>query len=455
MSIDLYTVDISNQPTSNISGISGISGTLENPIVVTDNTNINNTTSENIMNTEIDTASNELVIKPLRTGLINRGNDCFINAAIQCLAVSPFIHAFIKRYQVDDNKMVRVINKYNLGKLKSDEMQEYVEKLLEENLDIIPDEKRILEQVAKRSGDIFIYVCFKELINNIQSRKHKTIACSTLISVAQEISENTGFEHLFSGEQNDPHELMAFLLDKIHSAKANSVSIELPANFEELDKYFKLYLNHFKSRYQNDFSMFVRNFYYYILNCIECSSCSNQTFDVSPNDIMCVSLPVNWRSAENISLDNCISEMFKVEGIDYKCEKCGNTEHNRMDKKLLTKPKTLIIKIKRYTQIGQMLVKVNKMIQYPEYINLAQYFCGVGMEDYKLYAVINHIGSMGGGHYYSYIRDMNIITENNKQRYEFEDRWYLCNDSNVREMSFEEVMQSNNAYMLFYHSDNQ
>ena len=28
-----------------------------------------------------------------------------------------------------------------------------------------------------------------------------------------------GFDYLFSGDQNDPHELMAYLLDKIHDAK--------------------------------------------------------------------------------------------------------------------------------------------------------------------------------------------------------------------------------------------
>jgi len=276
---------------------------------------------------------------------------------------------------------------------------------------------------------------------------YKNISCGTLISVSKEITDSTGFEHLFSGEQNDPHELMAFLLDKIHNAKSTQVKIELPANYESMDPYFKLYLKHIKNRYQNDFSMFVKNFYYYILNCIECSNCNNQSLDVSPNDIMCVSLPSNWQSNDNIQLEECINEMFRVEGIDYKCEKCGNTEHNRMDKKILTKPKTLIIKIKRYAQIGRMLAKINKMVHYPETINLGQYFCGVGIQDYHLYGIINHIGSIGGGHYYSYVKDYN-------KDYQFENKWYLCNDTNVREIPFDNVMQSNNAYMLFYHSNN-
>jgi len=390
---------------------------------------------------------NEDTIEP-RTGLINRGNDCFINSAIQCLAVSPFIHSFINRYHIDDVKMINIINKYNLGKLKADQMRDYIEKLLADKPEDIPlNDIRILKQVAKNSGDIFIYICFKELITNLHSRMYKNISCNTLISVAQELSEETGFSHLFSGEQNDPHEFMAFILDKIHNAKSSNVSIDLPKNFETLDPYFQLYLKHFRNRYQNDFSMFVKNFYYYILNCIECSNCNNHSFDVSPNDIMCVSLPGNWRSNTNIQLEECINEMFKVEGIEYKCEKCGNTSHNRMDKKILTKPKTLIIKIKRYAQIGKVLAKINKMVHYPKSFNLSKYFCGVGMEDYHLYGVINHIGALGGGHYYSFVKDYN-------KECQFEDRWYVCNDSNVKEIPCDEAMSSNNAYMLFYHSNN-
>lgn len=409
---------------SNKSSNSQIPGSKENPIIIGENNNI----------------------KP-RTGLSNRGNDCFINAAIQCLAVSPFIHAFIKRYHNDDIKIIKIINKYNLGCLKSDQMKEYIEILLQKNPDIIDYEKNILQHIAKHSGDIFIYTCFKELINNLHSRSNKTTNCNTLITVSQEISQNSGFEHLFSGEQNDPHEFMAYILDKLHNAKSGKVSIDLPENYENLDQYFKLYLQHFRNRYQNDFSMFVKSFYYYILNCIECNNCNKRSLEASPNDIMCVSLPQNWKTNDNIHLDECISEMFKVEGIDYTCEHCNNKENNRMDRKLLTKPKTLIIKIKRYAQIGNVFAKINKFITYPEKLSLSKYFCGVNMLDYHLYAVINHIGTMNAGHYYSYVKDYN-------KNYEFENRWYVCNDSSVNEISLDEAMKSQYAYILFYHSDN-
>jgi ubiquitin C-terminal hydrolase len=396
----------------------------------------------------IENIENNICKEIKKTGLINNGNGCFYNAVMQCLAESKFIHQYLERYYIDDIKIINIINKYKLGKYKANEIEEYITKLLDsEHKHLISDdEKRLLLHISKHSNDIFIYTCFKEIINKLHSKLYKTISCSTLISVAREISEGTGFEHLFNGEQNDPHEFMAYLLDKIHSAKSSKVVIELPANYELLDPYFKLYLMHFKNRYQNDFSMFVKNFYYYILNCIECSKCNHQSLDTSPNDIMCVSLPSNWQTNNHITLEDCIEEMFKVEGIDYKCEKCGNNENNRMDKKLLTKPKTLIIKIKRYAQMGQMLCKINKMIYYPESINLNKYFCGVNIEDYHLYAIINHIGSLGGGHYYSYVKDYS--------KEKIEDKWYLCNDTQVQELKFENVMSSNNAYILFYQSNN-
>ena len=146
----------------------------------------------------------------------------------------------------------------------------------------------------------------------------------------------------------------------------------------------------------------------------------------------------------------CMDEMFKIENIQYKCEKCNNTDHNRMDKKLLTKPKTLIIKLKRYTNIGTSLVKVNKLIRYYETLNLEKYYCGINISNYHLYGVINHIGSLNGGHYYSYVKD--YITHDGEKQ--FGNTWYCCNDTNVREISLNDVLNSNNAYMLFYHSDN-
>jgi ubiquitin carboxyl-terminal hydrolase 4/11/15 len=54
---------------------------------------------------------------------------------------------------------------------------------------------------------------------------------------------------------------------------------------------------------------------------------------------------------------------------------------------------------------------------------------------YDLYAVSNHYGGLGGGHYTAYAKNGDI--------------WLDFNDSSVREVSRESI-QGSSAYMLFY-----
>jgi ubiquitin carboxyl-terminal hydrolase 4/11/15 len=58
---------------------------------------------------------------------------------------------------------------------------------------------------------------------------------------------------------------------------------------------------------------------------------------------------------------------------------------------------------------------------------------------YDLYAVSNHSGALGGGHYTAYCK--NLIDMN----------WYSFNDSSIRKIdNVEETVISPQAYVLFY-----
>lgn len=54
---------------------------------------------------------------------------------------------------------------------------------------------------------------------------------------------------------------------------------------------------------------------------------------------------------------------------------------------------------------------------------------------YDLYAVSNHYGGLGGGHYTAYAKNGT--------------QWYDFNDSSVREVSKQSI-QGSSAYILFY-----
>jgi len=65
----------------------------------------------------------------------------------------------------------------------------------------------------------------------------------------------------------------------------------------------------------------------------------------------------------------------------------------------------------------------------------------VDAAEYRLCGVINHYGSVHGGHYTAAVRHAATQSDSG--------RWFSCNDALVREISLEDAI-SNNAYVLFY-----
>ena len=171
---------------------------------------------------------------------------------------------------------------------------------------------------------------------------------------------------------------------------------------------------------------------------------------------MCISIPDKLITKKNSPLDHflptneisiydCLNNMFKIESIDYKCEKCENMKNNKIEKKIMNIPKTLIMKIKKYYNIDNRMIKNNQPINYPPILDIQPYIIGNESVKYELYAIINHVGTINSGHYYSYVKKYN--TKNNT----FFNQWYCCNDSNVSTITNEEALNSENAFMLFYH----
>ena len=111
----------------------------------------------------------------LRTGLINKRNECFLNAAMQCLSASPFILSFIQYYRTNDEQLLNIISKYNLGQVEPQHMHDVIEQLLLDNTQITQNDKQILKHLSKYSGDIFIYICCKDIINKLHSKEYKII----------------------------------------------------------------------------------------------------------------------------------------------------------------------------------------------------------------------------------------------------------------------------------------
>lgn len=107
-------------------------------------------------------------------------------------------------------------------------------------------------------------------------------------------------------------------------------------------------------------------------------------------------------------------------------------------------PDNLILHLKRFVYKDGNYKKVFGKINFPEVIDMQPFVRGPQKNEslkYRVHAVINHIGTMNGGHYTTSAFSTS------------EDKWYTYNDEAVYQTS-ENITYSEMPYVLFYHRIN-
>jgi len=156
------------------------------------------------------------------------------------------------------------------------------------------------------------------------------------------------------------------------------------------------------------------------------------------------------RPAENdlddtISLDKCIDLFTTTEKLGpedpWYCSKCKQFQQATKKFDLWMLPPILVIHLKRFSYKNRYWrEKLETLVNYPiKTLDMSTYVKGPNASHcvYDLYAVSNHYGSLGGGHYTAYGK--NRLNNN----------WYKFDDSSVSRVDEMRVV-SNSAYVLFY-----
>ncbi|KAK9668450.1 hypothetical protein RND81_13G061300 [Saponaria officinalis] len=149
---------------------------------------------------------------------------------------------------------------------------------------------------------------------------------------------------------------------------------------------------------------------------------------------------------EAISLFSCLDAFLKEEplGLDdmWYCPHCK--EHRQASKKLdlWRLPEILVIHLKRFSYSRYLKNKLDTFVTFPiQNLDLGKYVKSKEASNipcmYELYAISNHYGGLGGGHYTAYAK---LIDE---------DRWYHFDDSHVSSVN-ETDIRTAAAYVLFY-----
>ncbi|PSR91397.1 Ubiquitin carboxyl-terminal hydrolase [Actinidia chinensis var. chinensis] len=149
---------------------------------------------------------------------------------------------------------------------------------------------------------------------------------------------------------------------------------------------------------------------------------------------------------EAISLFSCLDAFLKEEPLGpddmWYCPRCK--EHRQATKKLdlWRLPDILVFHLKRFSYSRYLKNKLDTFVNFPIHnLDLSKYVkCNDTSRQsnvYELYAISNHYGGLGGGHYSAYAK---LIDEN---------KWYHFDDSHVSPVS-EADIKTSAAYVLFY-----
>ncbi|KAK9103955.1 hypothetical protein Sjap_021209 [Stephania japonica] len=149
---------------------------------------------------------------------------------------------------------------------------------------------------------------------------------------------------------------------------------------------------------------------------------------------------------EATSLFSCLEAFLKEEPLGpddmWYCPNCK--EHRQATKKLdlWRLPEILIVHLKRFSYNQYLKDKLDAFVSFPICnLDLSKYiksnFAAAQSHIYELYAISNHSGGLGGGHYTAYVK----LMEGN--------RWCDFDDASVHSIS-EDDIRTRAAYVLFY-----
>lgn len=148
-------------------------------------------------------------------------------------------------------------------------------------------------------------------------------------------------------------------------------------------------------------------------------------------------------ASKEITLEECLEAFCQRETLDeenaWYCPRCKDFVQAGKKIDLWTLPDVLVVHLKRFSYNTYSRDKITTPVRFPiEGLNMAPFMLqGVGDRGlvYDLYAVSNHYGGMGGGHYTAFAR------------HEGEKKWLCFDDSHVSSMA---EMSPSAAYVLFY-----
>ncbi len=337
-----------------------------------------------------------------KIGLVNRGNTCYMNTAIQVLSnVKPFTE-----YIMND---------------------EYLKDMNVENIQGKP--QKIINQFVLTREFIKVIKALWTCSNAVEPKTfHQTV----------QIADPT-FRGFF---QQDSQEILSYILDFIHESLKYEVDISYDGIIEnDVDTLMIESIQAWKNLLKTNYSFLVDIFFGQFVVYTGGVEGAKKDVIISKNFELfnVINLPIH-----DSSIYGCLDCFFGKELLDTPIldEKTGTKERAYRQIKMMKIPNYLIIVLKRYKKTSDFLAKENQKVRFViEDLDLSEYTDGYDKYEAKmdLCCIGCHEGVLNGGHYYAVCKHVS-------------GKWLKYNDSIVSEFdiasNIENLYQS--GYILVY-----
>ena len=268
-------------------------------------------------------------------------------------------------------------------------------------MELMESKHKLIEPLFKDFYYLIEVIWFQDIINN-------TINPLNFKNILADINK------LYDNNlQHDAHECFIDILDIFtNELIKNKIVLEITP-----DKNFK---SVFKEKYT-----YIHDIFYGLYETVVICENNHKTTTLEP--FVDLSLAIN--NGDNLLelIDNFETNETLSGEDQFYCDKCQQYINANKWIGINKYPNNiLIIHFKRFDSMD----KIDKNINYPLTLYKQD-------KTYHLFAIINHIGNLFMGHYYTYIKHIN-------------DKWYEMNDSNIMDLDMSQVINNDKAYILFY-----